>query len=191
VKTKKAIPLLFSVLAVASITFIGVLGNTQTVYAGAPVGFSCTISPNEVTLTLEQGETSAVIIKLLDCNGFILSFGFDFNDCFNKGIVPTPTTTIFNFQQIQFDETITNEGGAPGVTHCDMTFSVTPFTGSPVNVIQKIWIETGSEMIMIGGELLSLDTTALLLAGAQMNAAWLIPVIVVAIGFAIVIARKH
>jgi len=42
----------------------------------------------------------------------------------------------------------------------------------------------------IGGELLPIDSTALLLAGAQMNAAWMIPVIVSAIGFAIVIARK-
>jgi len=34
VKTKKTIPLLFSVLAVASIAFIGVLGNTQSAFAG-------------------------------------------------------------------------------------------------------------------------------------------------------------
>jgi len=33
VKTRKTIPLLFSLLAVASIISIGVLGNTQTVYA--------------------------------------------------------------------------------------------------------------------------------------------------------------
>ncbi len=33
-KTKKAIPLLFSLLAVASIISIGVLGNTQFAYAG-------------------------------------------------------------------------------------------------------------------------------------------------------------
>jgi len=42
----------------------------------------------------------------------------------------------------------------------------------------------------VGGTILPLDTTALLLAGAQMNAAWLIPVIVSGIGFAIVILRK-
>jgi len=42
----------------------------------------------------------------------------------------------------------------------------------------------------IGGEIIPLDTTALLLSGAQMNAAWMIPVIVSGIGFAIVIARK-
>jgi len=42
----------------------------------------------------------------------------------------------------------------------------------------------------VGGVLIPIDTTALLLAGAQMNAAWMIPVIVSAIGFAIVILRK-
>ena len=42
----------------------------------------------------------------------------------------------------------------------------------------------------VGGELIPLDTSALVLAGTQMNAAWMIPVIVSAIGIAIVIARK-
>jgi len=45
-------------------------------------------------------------------------------------------------------------------------------------------------MIVIGGTMIPLDSTALLLAGAQMNAAWMIPVIVLAIGIGIVIARK-
>ena len=43
---------------------------------------------------------------------------------------------------------------------------------------------------VIGGIMIPIDTTALLLAGTQMTAAWLIPVIVSAIGFAIVILRK-
>jgi len=43
---------------------------------------------------------------------------------------------------------------------------------------------------VIGGTMIPLDTTALLLVGAQMNAAWMIPVIVAAIGIGIVIARK-
>jgi len=42
----------------------------------------------------------------------------------------------------------------------------------------------------VGGDLIPLDTSALILAGAQTNAAWMIPVIVSGIGFAIVIARK-
>ena len=44
---------------------------------------------------------------------------------------------------------------------------------------------------VIGGTGFSIDTSALLLSGAQMNAAWMIPVIVSAIGIAIVIARKQ
>jgi len=42
----------------------------------------------------------------------------------------------------------------------------------------------------VGGEFLGVDTTALLVAGAQNSAAWMIPVVVSAIGIGIVIARK-
>jgi len=42
----------------------------------------------------------------------------------------------------------------------------------------------------IGGEFLGIDTTAVLLAGAQMNAAWLIPLVVGMLAFGIVVARK-
>ncbi len=42
----------------------------------------------------------------------------------------------------------------------------------------------------VGGEFIVIDSTALLVTGAQMNAAWMIPVIVSGIGIAIVIARK-
>ena len=42
----------------------------------------------------------------------------------------------------------------------------------------------------VGGEFLGVDSTALLVTGAQMNASWMIPVIVSAIGIGIVIARK-
>ncbi len=42
----------------------------------------------------------------------------------------------------------------------------------------------------VGGDLIPLDSTMILAAGAQYTAAWMIPVIVSGIGFAIVIARK-
>jgi hypothetical protein len=42
----------------------------------------------------------------------------------------------------------------------------------------------------IGGEFLGIDTTAVLLAGAQMNAAWLIPLVLGTIGIGILVARK-
>jgi len=42
----------------------------------------------------------------------------------------------------------------------------------------------------VGGELIPLDSTMILAAGAQYTAAWMIPVIVSGIGIGIVIARK-
>ena len=44
--------------------------------------------------------------------------------------------------------------------------------------------------LVVGGELFPLDTTMVLVAGTHTVAAWMIPVIVSGIGFAIVIARK-
>ncbi len=49
---------------------------------------------------------------------------------------------------------------------------------------------SGPNICFVAGTLLPIDTTALLVTGAQMNAAWMIPVLVAGIGFAIVIARK-
>ena len=42
----------------------------------------------------------------------------------------------------------------------------------------------------IGGEIIPLDTTMILLAGTQMTAAWLIPAIVSVVGISLVLARK-
>jgi len=42
----------------------------------------------------------------------------------------------------------------------------------------------------VGGFMIPLDTTSLVVAGAQMNASWMIPVIVSAIGIGFVITRK-
>lgn len=42
----------------------------------------------------------------------------------------------------------------------------------------------------VGGEIIPLDTTMILLAGTQMTAAWLIPAIVSVVGISLVLARK-
>ena len=43
---------------------------------------------------------------------------------------------------------------------------------------------------LVGGKSLTIDTTSLLLAGAQMTASWLIPVIVVGAGIVLVLVRR-
>jgi hypothetical protein len=50
--------------------------------------------------------------------------------------------------------------------------------------------DEGEQPSVVGGEMIPLDTTMVLVAGTQATAAWMIPVIVSAIGIGIVIARK-
>jgi len=72
VKIKKAIPLLFSLLAVASIAFIGVLGNTQFAYANDVCidqadGFPCGINDGCQTNTC-QGEVCIGVVIVCSNN---------------------------------------------------------------------------------------------------------------------------
>jgi len=60
-------------------------------------------------------------------------------------------------------------------------------TGS---VIEEIVVDTVSFGMPVGGQIIPLDSTMVLAAGAQYTAAWMIPVLVSAIGIGIVIARK-
>ncbi len=69
--------------------------------------------------------------------------------------------------------------------------SSTPDPSPSNNIfIQKTNIDTTPPTIPVGGELIPLDTTMVLVAGAQNTASWMIPVIVSGIGIGIVIARK-
>jgi len=65
-------------------------------------------------------------------------------------------------------------------------------SGVPVtNFAFDDWaFRTFSDVAAIGGDIVPLDTTMVLAAGAQYTAAWMIPVLVSGIGIAIVIARK-
>jgi len=56
------------------------------------------------------------------------------------------------------------------------------FDGNAINPI--------SDICVVGGESLPIESTALLLAGAQMNAIWILPLIVAAAGIGIVVSRK-
>ena len=54
------------------------------------------------------------------------------------------------------------------------------------------WLDACIEALCraIGGDMIQMETTSVLVAGTHSVAAWMIPVIVSGIGFAIVIARK-
>ena len=187
-KTKKVFPILLSFLAIASIASTAVLGNTQNAYAGEIVCFGP--SPLLVELPLEQGETSSVIKKGISCVMPITDFDIDTSDCTNKGIdVTFENAAVVFIDGFVADETITNTGGAPGETTCNVVFNFLLTGGLPGPLIQEIRITTLETVV--GGEFLQIDNTALLLAGIQSSATWMIPVVLSIVGIGLfVVSRK-
>ena len=173
------------------IVLITVLGNTQLSYADHDV---CTVTPNSVTVDLFPGE-SITIPKTWDCNGQAIGQSVSSGlACRDVGIF----VEFLNHQTIApdiktFDEKITNEGGSPGTIHCQATYKLDTLSppDDPLQrldtLVQDIWVTT---KFSVGGDIIPLDTTMVLAAGAQYTAAWMIPVLVSAIGIGIVISRK-
>ncbi len=114
----------------------------------------------------------------------------------------TPLTddAIFNFQLDDFDGTVFSDTSLP-LTPPDLAeFEV---NNSRLKLLDEfdavevvdifghvILLQLQPPQSTVGGELIPLDTTALLLAGVQANALWLIPIVIAAVGIGIVIARK-
>jgi len=75
----------------------------------------------------------------------------------------------------------------------DITFDpgfVPPGQTPPEPGLLQIFEWPTIQTMAVGGEFVGVESTMVLVAGAQYTAAWMIPVIVSAIGIGIVIARK-
>jgi len=165
---------MFSLLAVTSIAFIGVLGNTQSAYAGQNSITECTISPDMVDLQLGPNEESEPITKIITClqsqeiNFVSVEDDCDLNLVFSGLFQQDPFATA----EIEFTETIqiledTSE------QHCTVVFEVVGLFGGSDTVRQEIWINEPQ----VAGQLLPLDSTALFLAGIQSMTVWMIPTV--------------
>ena len=166
----KTIPLLFSFLAVASIASIGVLGNTQTAFAGG----GCSIDPLSVEVTLTPGG-STEIQKTFDCDSTIDEVIFNAIDCGASGI------TIFGLAADMVTETkwivpekISDNGAGLGITECTIPLTVKFVSAADFEVDQELKVTITTQ---VAGELLPLDSTALLLAGIQSMTVWMIPTV--------------
>ena len=177
--SKKTFSLMLSVLAIASMASIAVLGNSQTVYANNP---ECDATPAEVRLTLALGETSAQMNKKIDCFGFdIESITVRTDECANDGIDVSFDNIIINQDTWMAEETITNTDGIPGdEVHCTVFWDIDRGLLIAGEAVQEIWVTTPEAQV--GGEFLPNNPTALLLAGLQTSAIWMIPVLAGAAG---------
>jgi len=132
---------MLSVLAIASIASIAVLGNTQTAYAGA----GCVVEPDDIGLMLDAGASSQVIPKSIDCQEDVIGVIIDATGCAPDGI-------LVSFDNIfvdgvtgiwHADETVTNDNNAMegDNENCDVSFDVSVSSGNEI-VRQEVQIET-------------------------------------------------
>ena len=75
---------------------------------------------------------------------------------------------------------------------CEVDFDDCIALPLPFSLCEQIRLDCRAQLQCdaVGGEFIGIETTSVLAAGAQYTAAWMIPVIVSAIGIAIVLARK-
>ncbi len=176
---------MLSVLAIASMASIAVLGNTQTAYAG----FVCQINP--ATLDLGTFATDVVdvevALKEISCGENITIVNIDTSDCETKGVFVSFVNQAINPGVWTADEIINSITAPHGIeVHCDVIFDISNGADS---VSQTIWLIPDDPFI-VGGDFLSIKTTSLLLAGAQ-TFSWMIPVILSVLGIGLfVVSRK-
>ncbi len=81
-----------------------------------------------------------------------------------------------------------NDGAFRGIVRASNDIAAIELTGE-FDVLDDL--KFSRNCIVVGGELIPIDTTALLLAGVQTNAAWLIPVVLSVLGIGLfVVSRK-
>ena len=184
-KTKKAFPILLSFLAIASIASTAVLGNTQTAYAGT-VG-QCTVDP----VTFDYGPISDALIlvpKTIACFGVVTNVVIDTSDCDAKGISVFFQNIAINLGVWTGDETAIPAGAPIGIeVQCDVKFEVihnnsVELLTQTISIIPErdpffCIVFPNDPFCKVGGEFLPIDSTALVLAGLQASAIWMIPLL--------------
>jgi len=177
VKTKKAFPILLSFLAIASIASTAILGNTQTAYAG---NGGCTVNPNELDFGTFASDVFVTIPKTVTCFEGVTGVRANPSDCLDKGILVSFENAGINQLVWTADEIIGTNAPDGIEVHCAVEFTVFDGFDNTSIIFQDIWLIPDD--FIVGGEFLSIDSTALLLAGLQSSAIWMLPVLAGAAG---------
>ena len=123
----------------------------------------------------------SVILVLLVSTALVLLGSLDFQDAEAPVICHNGATMEFP-----------DEAVAPHLAHGDAEGACTDEIVSTSQDSKGLGASNFNHLpeLVVGGEFIGIDTTAVLVAGSHSLVAWMIPVIVSAMGIGIVIARK-
>ncbi len=94
-------------------------------------------------------------------------------------------TSVFLTEQAFAGEPSTCEEAEAGLAQCPAGAP-----GIPCRVMYNGFLDDLMCRSPVGGDMIQMETTSILAAGAQYTAAWMIPTLIAAAGIGIVIARK-
>ena len=148
-----------------------VAGMTSPAFAG---GGQCTITQNQTVEVNIEPEGEVVIPKTIECTAEIFSFDPDDSECLALGLeigyepfIPTDPK-ILDVNEIIFNDGLGTEEG-----HCSIHWTMDMGGAGFRTVIQELWVNEP----LVAGELLPLDSTALLIGGLSSMSVFMIPAV--------------
>jgi len=143
---------MISILAIASIASIAVLGNTQTAYAGV----DCTVEPDMVDAGFLAVGDRFFVIKTIDCLADITDVVIDDTDCAAKGISVRLGDSGINLGVWNGGEVIEKISANNGKITCTVLFEVdfnesTEFFPQTIMVSPPIVPACGDMYVVTGG----------------------------------------
>jgi len=164
-------PLIFNntqKLLAGVLALVLVAGMTSPAFAV----FDCTFTEGQM-INENFGLNEEVPVNgLIDCNNTVQTWTSDSSSCDEIGVaVGGGVANTGNGISIDFDAINNELGNDEG--HCTIEWEIFTHSGASVPLIQELWFNERQ----VAGELLPLDSSALMIAGLTSMSVWMVPAV--------------
>ena len=167
-------------LLAGALALVLVAGMTSPAFAGGIDG--CVIEPVQANLEFSQKDGSAFVDKKITCAEPLDEVSVDSETCSNYDVFILNPVTEDNM--ITFTEQVTNVGPLES-EECTVKFRITTPNAGESTRVQGLSIN----VINVAGQLLPLDSSALLIGGLSSMSVWMIPAVAGIVGAGIYLVK--
>ena len=158
-------------LLAGTLALILVAGLGNQAFAGASIS-SCTIEPSMLEFQLGSGEATDPFVIQIQCDEIIEAMDLE-QTCSPVNLTTFQNEVGHGTDTRTFEVVVTNSGDT-SEQHCAVTFFPEDEQGDVFPVVLELWI---NEPKPVAGELLTLDSSALVMTGLSSSAIWMVPIV--------------